>query len=67
MYYSYVEIDYVATSFSPARTDLALKLLICYQLFCTLLAAADGNGRRFGRHCHRWTSQIREHAEVNRN
>jgi hypothetical protein len=28
MYYSYVEIEYVATSFSPARTDLALKLLI---------------------------------------
>jgi hypothetical protein len=28
MYYSYIEIDYVATSFSPARTDLALKLLI---------------------------------------
>jgi hypothetical protein len=27
MDYSYVEIDYVATSFSPARTDLALKLL----------------------------------------
>jgi hypothetical protein len=27
MYYSYIEIDYVATSFSPARTDLALKLL----------------------------------------
>jgi hypothetical protein len=27
MYYSYVEIEYVATSFSPARTDLALKLL----------------------------------------
>ncbi len=27
MYYSYVEIDYVATSFSPARTDLAVKLL----------------------------------------
>ncbi len=26
MYYSYVEIEYVATSFSPARTDLALKL-----------------------------------------
>jgi hypothetical protein len=22
MYYSYVEIEYVATSFSPARTDL---------------------------------------------
>jgi hypothetical protein len=29
MYYSYVEIEYVATSFSPARTDLALKLLTC--------------------------------------
>ncbi len=28
MYYSYVEIEYVATSFSPAKTDLALKLLI---------------------------------------
>ncbi len=27
MYYSYVEIDSAATSFSPARTDLALKLL----------------------------------------
>jgi hypothetical protein len=27
MYYSYVEIEYVATCFSPARTDLALKLL----------------------------------------
>jgi hypothetical protein len=27
MYYSYVEIEYVATSFPPARTDLALKLL----------------------------------------
>jgi hypothetical protein len=27
MYYSYVEIDYVAMSFSPARTDLAVKLL----------------------------------------
>ncbi len=27
MYYSYVEIEYVATCFSPARTDLAVKLL----------------------------------------
>jgi hypothetical protein len=27
MYYSYVEIEYIATNFSPARTDLALKLL----------------------------------------
>jgi hypothetical protein len=30
MYYSYVEIEYVATSFSPARTDLAVKLLITH-------------------------------------
>jgi hypothetical protein len=27
MYYFYVEIDYVAMSFSPARTDLNVKLL----------------------------------------
>jgi hypothetical protein len=27
MYYSYVEIEYVATRFSPARMDLAVKLL----------------------------------------
>ncbi len=27
MYYSYVEIEYVATSFSPASMDLAVKLL----------------------------------------
>ncbi len=27
MYYSYVEIEYVATSFSPARMDLGVKLL----------------------------------------
>ncbi len=27
MYYSYVEIEYVAMSFSPARMDLALNLL----------------------------------------
>jgi hypothetical protein len=27
MNYSYVEIEYIATSFSPARTDLALKLI----------------------------------------
>jgi hypothetical protein len=27
MYYSYVKIEYIATSFSPTRTDLALKLL----------------------------------------
>ena len=27
MNYSYVEIEYVATSFPPTRTDLAVKLL----------------------------------------
>jgi hypothetical protein len=26
MYYSYIEIEDIATSFSPARTDLTLKL-----------------------------------------
>jgi hypothetical protein len=30
MYYSYIEIEYAAMSFSPARTDLALKLLNSY-------------------------------------
>jgi hypothetical protein len=30
MYYSYVEIEYIATSFSPARADLALELLTEY-------------------------------------
>ncbi len=36
MYYSYVEIEYVATSFSPARTDLALKLLKQFSRFYIL-------------------------------
>jgi hypothetical protein len=27
MYYSYVEIEFVATSFSPTRMDLAVKLI----------------------------------------
>ena len=27
MYYSYIKIEYVATGFTPARTDLAVKLL----------------------------------------
>ncbi len=35
MYYSYVEIEYVATSFSPARTDLALKLLTTVPIMIT--------------------------------
>ncbi len=33
MYYSYVEIEYAATSFSPARTDLALKLLNSFESY----------------------------------
>ncbi len=33
MYYSYVEIENIATSFSPARTDLAVKLLIGDEIF----------------------------------
>ncbi len=41
MYYSYVEIEYVATSFSPARTDLALKLLrLCHLISPVELAFA---------------------------
>jgi hypothetical protein len=39
MYYSYVEIEYIAMSFSPARTDLALKLLS--QGIAELLKYAD--------------------------
>ncbi len=33
MSYSYIKIEYVATSFSPARMDLALKLLIADEIF----------------------------------
>jgi hypothetical protein len=38
MYYSYIEIEYVATSFSRARMDLALKLLTCYERETTVPA-----------------------------
>jgi hypothetical protein len=34
MYYSYIEIEYVATSFSPTITDLAVKLLMSWWPFC---------------------------------
>jgi hypothetical protein len=37
MYYSYIEIEYVAMSFSPTRTNLALKLLI-QELVATTIA-----------------------------
>jgi hypothetical protein len=33
MYYSYVEIEYIATSFSPARMDFAVKLLKDYKVY----------------------------------
>ncbi len=37
MYYSYIEIEYIATSFSPARMDLALKLLMVSPNFMAFL------------------------------
>ncbi len=37
MYYSYVEIEYVAMSFFPVRMDLALKLLMDAINGCHLL------------------------------
>jgi hypothetical protein len=37
MYYSYVEIKYVATSISPVRTNLALRLFNCYFLCLVFL------------------------------
>jgi hypothetical protein len=46
MYYSYVEIEYVATSFSPARTDLALKLLTgCIEFHKLMVFTADAAKR----------------------
>ncbi len=40
MYYSYVEIEYVATSFSPARMDLAVKLLRSLPVSLSITAIA---------------------------
>jgi hypothetical protein len=37
MYYSYVEIEYVARSFSLARMDLALKLLSPTPMTCNIV------------------------------
>jgi hypothetical protein len=42
MYYSYVEIEYVATSISPTRTDSALKLLML--IFEVLLGLKSKQG-----------------------
>jgi hypothetical protein len=42
MYYSCIEIEYLATSFSPTRTDLALKLLrAIYLVFKTASRDAE--------------------------
>jgi hypothetical protein len=54
MYYSYVEIEYVATSFSPARADLALKLL---NFLLRLSTDRFRSGYRI-----KWTSATLSHA-----
>ncbi len=36
MHYSYVEIEYIATSFSPARTDLTVELLMSELFLATI-------------------------------
>ncbi len=46
MYYSYVEIEYIATNFSPTRTDLALKLLML--IGGVVLPQTGGGGREQG-------------------
>jgi hypothetical protein len=53
MYYSYVEIEYVAMSFSPARTDLALKLLT------NDLILAAGATHLFGKKISQFKSRIK--------
>jgi hypothetical protein len=56
MYYSYVEIEYVATIFSPARTDLALKLLKKKYQHTTINMDGNGIGRwRRGGGVWRWS------------
>jgi hypothetical protein len=73
MYYSYVEIEYVATSFSPARTDLALKLLMYYAqavdptLLATLSAilAQQANGTRaVAVACHQLLDYVATHPNA---
>ncbi len=43
MYYSYVEIEYVATSFSPTRMDLVLKLLSAGTAIDEIFKSLGGN------------------------
>jgi hypothetical protein len=47
MYYSYVEIEYVATSFSPARMDLAVKLVTSSTTILTAFGKACQKTRCF--------------------
>ncbi len=48
MHYSYIEIEYTATSFYPAWTDLALKLLTQQIYFCFLLLSTSNAPRNDG-------------------
>ncbi len=57
MYYSYVEIEYVATSFSPARTDLALKLLTLARL-CGEWQLVSRNYKAWGASGGKYKAQI---------
>jgi hypothetical protein len=65
MYYSYIEIEYVATSYSPARLDLALKLLnICQKptkygqsMFCEAVKVDMENSKKSSIH-HTITSTL---------
>ncbi len=52
MYYSYIEIECVATSFSPARTDLAVKLLK-YESDCVRIGIGIRIFMNRGRFCER--------------
>ncbi len=60
MYYSYVEIEYVATSFSPARTDLAP--LTVYALSSVILYVRDCSKGR-GQQKRTWGIEMNEALE----
>jgi hypothetical protein len=66
MYYSYVEIEYIATSFSPTRTDLTLKLL---KMFLEINATTDKGmnvvAKRYGL-VNEWRDTIKESKEEDR-
>jgi hypothetical protein len=64
MYYSYLEIEYVATSFSPARTDLALKLLNIHS-DASYLSEAKARSRACGHFFMGWMPQNGEPIQLN--